>query len=122
MGKVVEIYIRTTPERLWESIVDCHIGARYHFGMRTESDWTPGSSMKCATRRPRSARQGRNLEVEPRRRLVQSMTALWGEDVAAEGTSRITRGIEPIGGSCQLTVARDQLREGPAPSSTEAGR
>ena len=39
------------------------------------------------------------------------MTALWGEDVKAEGESRITWEIEAVGDSCRLTVVHDQLRE-----------
>ena len=56
--------------------------------------------------------EGTNLEVERPRRLVQSMVALWGEDVKSEGTSRVTWEIEPVGDSCHLTVTHDQLREG----------
>jgi hypothetical protein len=41
------------------------------------------------------------------------MVALWGDDVKAEGTSRVTWEIEPIApDSCRLTVTHDQLREG----------
>ena len=113
MEKVFEIYIRSTPERLWEAIVDPAVRARYQFGMRTESDWTPGSSFEMRhPDAPGSLGEGRNLEVDPPRRLVQSMTALWREDVAAEGTSRVTWEIEPIGDSCRLTLTHDQLREG----------
>src|SRR3977135_2228524 len=43
MEKVYEIYIRTTPERLWEAITDADIRAKYNFGVRAVSDWTPGS-------------------------------------------------------------------------------
>jgi len=43
---------------------------------------------------------------------VQSMVALWSEDVKGEGTSRVTWDIEPVGDSCRLTVTHDQLREG----------
>jgi hypothetical protein len=51
--------------------------------------------------------------VDPPRRLVQTMTALWGEDVKREGPSRITWEIATIGtDSCRLTVTHDQLREG----------
>ena len=56
--------------------------------------------------------EGENLEVDPPRRLVQSITALWSDDVKAEGTSRVTWEIEPVGDSCRLTVTHDQLREG----------
>src|SRR5579863_3250768 len=43
MEKVFEIYIRTTPERLWEAITDSEIRSKYQFGARIASDWTPGS-------------------------------------------------------------------------------
>src|SRR5215471_3124593 len=43
MEKVFEIYIKTTPERLWEAIVDPEQRSRYTFGMIVESDYTPGS-------------------------------------------------------------------------------
>src|SRR6202167_5670067 len=42
--KVFEIYIRTTPERLWEAITDSDIRAKFQFGNRVESTWAPGSS------------------------------------------------------------------------------
>jgi uncharacterized protein YndB with AHSA1/START domain/DNA-binding transcriptional ArsR family regulator len=113
MEKVFEIYIRTTPERLWEAITDPQIRARYQFGMECTSDWTPGSSFTMAhPGRPEPLGEGVNLEVDPPRRLVQTMVALWGEDVAAEGTSRITWEIQPVGDSCRLTIIHDQLREG----------
>jgi uncharacterized protein YndB with AHSA1/START domain len=54
---------------------------------------------------------GENLEVDPPRRLVQSFNALWSDDVKAEGTSRVTWEIEPVGDSCRLRVTHDQLRE-----------
>src|SRR3989440_8592275 len=43
MEKVFEIYIKTTPERLWEAITDGEIRSKYTFGARVSSDWTPGS-------------------------------------------------------------------------------
>src|SRR5213076_3205028 len=41
--KVFEIYIKTTPERLWEAITDSEIRSKYNFGVHIDSDWTPGS-------------------------------------------------------------------------------
>jgi uncharacterized protein YndB with AHSA1/START domain len=116
MEKVYEIYIKTTPERLWEAITDEEMRQKYSFGVGTSSDWTPGSRYESTA----SARtvapgvaiaEGENLEVDPPRRLVQSFTALWSDDVKAEGTSRVTWEIEPVGDSCRLTVTHDQLRE-----------
>jgi uncharacterized protein YndB with AHSA1/START domain/DNA-binding transcriptional ArsR family regulator len=113
MEKVFEIYIHTTPQRLWEAITSPEIRARYQFGVRVESDWTPGSTYHLVhTGAAGPLAEGENLEVDPPRRLVQSMRALWGEDVASEGTSRVTWEIEPVGDACRLTVTHDQLREG----------
>src|SRR3954470_1568966 len=42
MEKVFEIYIKTTPERLWQAITDSETRAKYNFGMGLVSDWTPG--------------------------------------------------------------------------------
>src|SRR4051812_48476953 len=43
MEKVFEIYIRTTPERLWAAITDPEIRAKYNFGAGAHSDWKAGS-------------------------------------------------------------------------------
>jgi uncharacterized protein YndB with AHSA1/START domain len=113
MEKVFEIYIRTSPERLWEAITDPAIRAKYHFGSRVESDWTPGSRYELVhAAMDRPLVEGENLEVDRPRRLVQTMHARWSEDADREGTSRVTWEIEPVGDSCRLTVIHDQLREG----------
>jgi len=113
MEKVFEIYIKTTPERLWEAITSDALRRKYWFGVGVTSDWTPGSRYEAT--HPLGAMAiyaGENLEVDPPRRLVQSFTAQWSEDALREGTSRVTWEIEPIGDSCKLTVIHDQLREG----------
>lgn len=111
--KVFEIYIKTTPERLWEAITDPDIRGRFQFGNRIASDWTPGSTLEITNPRAQDVLgTGVNLEVDPPRRLVQSMQALWGEDAKSEGTTRVTWEIEQIEDSCRLTVVHDQLREG----------
>jgi len=91
MEKVFEIYIRTTPERLWEAITDRDIRSRYNFGAGIVSDWTPGSRFEMSHEGANQLLgEGENLQVDPPRRLVQSMVALWSDDVKAEGTSRVT--------------------------------
>jgi len=112
MEKIFEIYIKTTPERLWEAITDSETRSKYQFGMNINSEWTPGSRFEMAPNGGGLLGEGENIEVDPPRKLVQTMRALWGEDVKAEGTSRITWEIEPVGDSCHLTVTHDQLREG----------
>jgi uncharacterized protein YndB with AHSA1/START domain/DNA-binding transcriptional ArsR family regulator len=112
MEKVFEIYIKTTPERLWEAITDAEMRSTYNFGVGVSSDWTAGSEYKLSHPRGGDIGAGENLEVDPPRRLVQSFNALWGDDVKSEGTSRVTWEIEPVGDSCRLTLTHDQLREG----------
>jgi uncharacterized protein YndB with AHSA1/START domain len=112
MEKVFEIYIRTTPELLWEAITDPEVRSKYQFGMRVSSDFTPGSHFEMThDGAPGPLGEGENLEVDPPRKLVQSMVALWSDDVKSEGTSRVTWQIERVGDSCQLTVTHDELRE-----------
>ena len=116
MEKVFEIYIRTTPERLWEAIVDPDTRAKYSFGAGAYSDWAVGSPIELSA--PASAgpiASGQVLEVDPPRRLVHTWLALWGDDVEREGASRVTWEIEPVGDSCRLLVIHDELREGASP-------
>jgi uncharacterized protein YndB with AHSA1/START domain len=111
MEKVFEIYIRTTPERLWEAITDSEIRSRYNFGAGVTSDWKVGSRLDMGT--PDIVLgEGEVLEVDPPRRLVHTLTALWSDEVKAEGPSRVTWEITQVQDSCQLTVTHDELREG----------
>ena len=114
MEKVFEIYIRTTPERLWEAITDPEIRSKYNFGAGSTSDWTPGSRYRDGRAQGRRAARARARTSRSTRRAgwCRRMVALWGDDVKSEGTSRVTWEIEPVGDSCRLTVTHDQLREG----------
>jgi uncharacterized protein YndB with AHSA1/START domain len=113
MEKVFEIYIKTTPERLWEAIVDDETRQKYNFGVGVRSGWAPGSGYEGVHPGAGiSICEGENLEVDPPRRLVQSFTALWSDQIKSEGTSRVTWEIEAVGSSCRLTVTHDQLAEG----------
>jgi uncharacterized protein YndB with AHSA1/START domain len=116
MEKVFEIYIKTTPERLWEAITDPDMRAKYNFGVATQSDWTTGSSYKAEHAAAGIAiSEGENVEVDPPNKLVQTFTALWSDEVKAAGTSRVTWEIKQVGDSCELRVTHDQLPEGANP-------
>jgi uncharacterized protein YndB with AHSA1/START domain len=113
MEKIFEIYIRTTPERLWQALTDPEQTPVYYFGNSYQTDWQPGSPI--TTTNPRAdgpLGEGEVLEADPPRKLVISMLANWDEEVRAEGPSRITYEIEQVQDSCRLTVTHDQLREG----------
>lgn len=118
---VFEIYIKTTPERLWQAITDPEERAKYSFGVKVFSDWTAGSTYESKAswgpiveenEEPIDISVGENLEVDPPRRLVQTFNAMWADEVRSEPTSRVTWEIEPVGTSCRLTVTHDQLRDG----------
>jgi len=113
MEKVFEIYIRTTPERLWEAITDPVIRAKYNFGAGVSSDWKPGSRLEMGSVAGGVLlADGEVMAVDPPHRLVHTMTALWSDEVRYEGHSRVTWEIEPVQDSCRLIVTHDQLREG----------
>ena len=112
MEKIYEIYIRTTPERLWDAITNDEIRSKYNFGCAVSTVGEPGSRFEQTTPDGHLLGEGVNVEVEPPRRLVQSMVLLYSEEVKSEGTSRVTWEIKPVGDSCRLTVTHDQMRDG----------
>jgi uncharacterized protein YndB with AHSA1/START domain len=113
MEKVFEIYIRTTPCRLWAAITAPDPSVTRDLGAWMTSDWTPGSGFEL--RHPGTGERlgsGVNLEVVPPRRLVQRTVALWNDDVRDAGITRVTWAIETVGDACRLTVVHDQIRDG----------
>jgi uncharacterized protein YndB with AHSA1/START domain len=77
------------------------------------SDWTAGAALRMT--HPNAdglLGEGEVLTVDPPRRLVHTLRALWSDEVREEGTSRVTWEIEPVGDSCRLTVVHDELRDG----------
>jgi uncharacterized protein YndB with AHSA1/START domain len=112
MEKVFEIYIRTTPERLWEAITDPEIRAKYNFGVSVGSDWSPGAQLEMSHPSGGLLGKGEVISADPPHKLVHTMTALWSEEVESEGVSRVTWDIEAVRDSCRLTVTHDELREG----------
>src|ERR671934_783668 len=72
---VFEVFIKTTPERLWQAITDPEQRKKYSFGVETHSDWTPGSEYKASVPGVVDIAAGENIEVDPPRLLVQSFRA-----------------------------------------------
>jgi uncharacterized protein YndB with AHSA1/START domain len=114
MRKEFEIFIKTTPEKLWEAITNPDLRGQYQFGVRVESDYSPGSEFR-GVGRGSLIFDGENLEVSPPFRLVQSFNAHWSDDVEAAGTSRVTFEITQIRDTCRLVVTHDELPDGVSP-------
>jgi uncharacterized protein YndB with AHSA1/START domain len=113
MEKVFEIYIKTTPERVWKAITDPELRAIYNFGAGMHCELVAGSPIDMSARNGAvKLGDGEILEVDAPHRLVHTMRALWSDEVKEEGFSRVTWEIEPVGDSCRVTVTHDQLREG----------
>jgi uncharacterized protein YndB with AHSA1/START domain len=107
---VYEIYIRTTPDRLWHALTDPELTRQYFFGSPARSDWQPGSPYVFAgPDGSGSMVEGEVLEAEPPRRLVLSWRATWGPEVADMPASTVTWTIEPVGDSCKLTLQHGGL-------------
>ena len=109
--EVFEIYIKTTPERLWEAITDPEMRAKYSFGVGTELGLDAGLEYKSAVPggdRHRRGREPGGRSAAPARAELHRALERRGE---GEGTSRVTWEISQVGDSCQLTVIHDQLAE-----------
>ncbi len=102
---VLEIYIRTTPEKLWQALTDGEQMAKYFFGQHiTFSDWSPGSVYYFKGPDGQNNPAGTITEADPLRKLVNTLKP--GPDASE---SRLTWEITPAGESCKLTLIHDQL-------------
>ena len=105
---VYEIFIRTTPERLWQALTDPALTQQYlFFGSRYESDWQPGSAYIVSNANGNVV-EGEILEIDPPRRLVMT----WRATFADIPVTTVTWMIEPIGDSCKLTLQHSGLEPG----------
>jgi uncharacterized protein YndB with AHSA1/START domain/DNA-binding transcriptional ArsR family regulator len=104
---VFEIFIQTTPEKLWSALTESDFTSRYYYASTVESDWKAGSDFRYALPDGTEAIRGEVIEAEPPKRLVTTFDARWDEGVAADPPSRISWNIEPQGKACKLTVTHD---------------
>jgi DNA-binding transcriptional ArsR family regulator/uncharacterized protein YndB with AHSA1/START domain len=111
---VYSIFIRTTPERLWEAITTSEFTLQYYYGSTVESEWAAGAPFAYSIN-GEPAIVGTVLEAEPPRRLVTTFDARWDGEVTPDEPSRITWEIGEGGpGVCQLTVVHEDFRPGSA--------
>jgi uncharacterized protein YndB with AHSA1/START domain/DNA-binding transcriptional ArsR family regulator len=102
---VFEIFIRTTPERLWQALTDGELTRQYYYGARVESDWRVGSPYAFRDEAGATMFDGEVLESEPPRRLVTTFRAAWTGDVP----STVTWEIAPEGEVCKLTLTHEGM-------------
>ena len=121
--QVYALFIRATPEQVWEGITKPEFTQRYFYGSVFDSDFKPGSAYKgWAADRSQQYTDGEIIESDPPRRLVTSFRALWDDEAAAEPFSRVTWELEPAGDSVtKLTVVHDELEAAPSTAANVAG-
>jgi uncharacterized protein YndB with AHSA1/START domain len=112
---VYKVFIKATPEAIWEAITQPEWTQRYGYRSIAEYDLRPGGSYRgLATEEfqgmgmPPVVVDGEVLEVDPPHKLVHTWRFLWDDDVKAEGPTRVTFEIQPgAGGVTSLTVTHE---------------
>ena len=100
-------YIRTTPEKLWQALLDPDFTRYYWCETWQECEWKPGASWRIMIPDGRVADSGEVLEIEPRRRLVLKWRNEFKPELHAEGYSRLTYELEKQGESVKLTILHE---------------
>jgi len=113
--QVYRVYIRTSPEAVWDAITKPEWTERYGYqgvadydlrvGGRANSK--PGAAMRAFEGVPETIIDGEFLEVDPPRKLVQTWRMLMDPDMQAEGFTRLTYEIEPGQYGTKLTVIHE---------------
>lgn len=114
-AQTYRIFIRTTPERLWEAITRPEFTRQYFYGSAVRTDERVGGEYHMLAPDGETLwSDGQILAWEPPRRLVHTWRSLYDPALAAEPASRVTWEIEQTDGICQLTVTHDELDASPA--------
>ena len=102
-------YISTTPEKLWNALIDPKTTAKY-WQHENVSDWKHGSKWehRSSTKERTLKLVGNVIESDPPRRLVLTW-AFPVDESHEEKHSRVTFDIEPIRGVVRLAVTHDRL-------------
>ena len=121
--QVYSVFVRTTPEQLWDAITKPEFTSKYFYGSLIESTWEQGAPYAgWAGDRSQQYVDGEVIEASPPRKLVTTWRALYDPETAAEPFSRVTWEIEPAGdGVTKLTVVHDELEASPKTAENVAG-
>ena len=121
--QVYSVFIRATPEQVWDAITKPEFTMRYFYGSELESTFEQGASYKqWAPEREKLWVEGEVLESDRPNRLAHTWRSLFDEDSAAEEPSRVTWEIEAQeNGVSLLTVVHDRLDGAPKTAVGVAG-
>ncbi len=121
--QVYQVFIKATPEQIWDAITRPEFTARYFFGSRVQTTGEVGSRLlHLAADSDELWGDDKVLESDRPRRFVHTWRSLYDPELAAEAPSRVTWEIEPQpGGICKLTVIHDQLEGAPRTAHSVSG-
>ena len=121
--QVYSVFIRATPEQIWDAITKPEFTAKYFYGCLVDSTFEPGAPfLSYSPDRSQLWVDGVVEEADRPRRLSHTWRALYDEETAAEEHSRVTWEIEPgDGGVSKLTVVHDRLEGAPKTAANVAG-
>lgn len=103
---VYSIFIRTTPEMLWQALTDGAMTSHYFFNNAVTSTWQKGAPYSYSGPGGQSMIEGQVLEVDPPHKLVTTLQAKVGGD-SNRAPAIVTYLIEPKGDLCKLTLTHD---------------
>lgn len=112
--QVYRVFIKATPEAIWDAITKPEFTERYFYGVRIEN--TPERRI--------TGEWGEmpTYEFDPPRKLVHGWRSDYDPELAAEDESRVTWEIEPQdGGFSLLTVTHDRLENSPKTAESVSG-
>jgi len=121
--QVYSVFIRATPEQIWEAITTPEFTSKYFYGTLVDSTFEPGSKYNSwSSDRSQLMVDGVIEEAEAPTKLSHTWRALYDEESAAEEYSRVTWEIEAGDGSVtKLTVVHDRLEASPKTAASVAG-
>ncbi|MEA2866363.1 MAG: hypothetical protein QOE39_1078 [Bradyrhizobium sp.] len=106
---VYVIYIQSTPEKIWEALIDPEMTKEFWGRHRNQSDWKIGSAWHHANYDDATdiAVAGTVVERDPPRRMV--LTWARPNQTDKDAISRVTFEIDEFMGSARLTVTHSEL-------------
>lgn len=105
-------YIRTTPEKVWDALMDPAFNKLYWFGAVMQSEWKKGAAWKIVLDDGRIADTGEIVEIEKPKKLVIKWRNEFMPEIKAEGWSQCTIELEPVADTVKLTVLHEIDKDG----------
>jgi uncharacterized protein YndB with AHSA1/START domain len=117
--QVYSVFIRATPEAVWEAITKPEFTAKYFYGARISVD---ADGYRALGPDDSVWGDAEVAEWDPPRRLVHGWRSLYDPELAEEPASRVTWEIDPQeDGTTRLTVVHDRLEGAPKTAESVSG-